>query len=58
MAGNTIGKIFQLHSFGESHGKAIGGIIEGFPANFEVDFEALGLEIERRKTNQGIYRRD
>jgi len=55
MAGNTIGKIFQLHSFGESHGKAIGGIIEGFPANFEIDFEAVRLDIERRKTNQGIY---
>jgi len=55
MSGNTIGKIFQLHSFGESHGKAIGGIIEGFPANLEIDFDAVRLDIMRRKTNQGLY---
>ncbi len=55
MAGNTIGKIFQLHSFGESHGEAIGGIIDGFPSDFELDMELIEKEIERRKTNQGDF---
>jgi len=55
MAANTIGKIFQLHSFGESHARAIGGIIEGFPSGFELDMELVKTEIERRKTNQGDF---
>jgi len=55
MSGNTIGKIFQLHSFGESHGKAIGGIIDGFPSGFELDMELIKHEIKRRRTNQGDF---
>lgn len=55
MAGNTFGKVFQLHSFGESHGKAIGGIIDGFPSGFELDIDNIQFELLRRKTNQGIY---
>lgn len=52
MAGNTTGKIFQLTSFGESHGKAIGGIIDGCPAGLEINFEAIAMEMARRKPGQ------
>ena len=38
MSGNSFGKIFKLTTFGESHGPAIGGVIEGMPAGFKIDF--------------------
>ena len=41
MAGNTFGKIFQLTTFGESHGPAIGGVIDGCPAGISLDFDAI-----------------
>ena len=41
MAGNTFGKLFKLTTFGESHGAAIGGIIDGCPAGITLDFEAI-----------------
>ncbi|EDP70790.1 chorismate synthase [Flavobacteriales bacterium ALC-1] len=52
MAGNSFGKLFKLTTFGESHGKAIGGIIDGCPAGLELDFEAIQNEMERRKPGQ------
>jgi chorismate synthase len=52
MAGNSFGKIFRLTTFGESHGKAIGGIIDGCPANLELDFEKIQLDLDRRKPGQ------
>ena len=52
MAGNSFGTIFKLTSFGESHGLAIGGIIDGCPAGLEVDFDAIQLEMNRRKPGQ------
>jgi len=55
MSANTFGRILRLTSFGESHGKAVGGIIDGFPSGFSVDFESLQYEINRRRTNQGVY---
>lgn len=55
MAGNTFGKIFQLHTFGESHGKAIGGVIDGCPAGLKIDNELIQYELMRRRTNQGIW---
>ena len=55
MAANTIGKIFQLHSFGESHANAIGGVVDGFPSGFELDMKQIQVEIGRRKTNQGVH---
>ncbi len=55
MAGNTIGKIFQLTSFGESHGKAIGGVIDGCPSNFEIDFVAIQMELNRRRPGQSAF---
>ncbi len=38
MAGNSIGKLFRVMTFGESHGEAIGGIVEGCPAGLVLDF--------------------
>ncbi|MDX1470769.1 MAG: chorismate synthase, partial [Flavobacteriaceae bacterium] len=52
MAGNTFGKIFQLTTFGESHGAAIGGIIDGCPAGLNLDFEAIQNELNRRRPGQ------
>ncbi len=55
MAGNTFGKVFQLNTFGESHGKAIGGIIDGCPAGLKIDYYFIQRELARRRTNQGIW---
>jgi len=55
MAGNTIGKIFQLSSFGESHGEAIGGIIDGCPSGLEIDFRSVQFELNRRRPGQSRY---
>ena len=52
MAGNSFGKIFKLTTFGESHGPAIGGVIDGCPAGLELDFEAIQEELNRRKPGQ------
>lgn len=52
MAGNSFGKVFKLTTFGESHGKAIGGIIDGCPAGISLDFEAIQAEMQRRKPGQ------
>ena len=52
MAGNSFGKLFILTTFGESHGKAIGGIIDGCPSNIELNLEAIQRELDRRKPGQ------
>lgn len=52
MAGNTFGKLFKITTFGESHGEAIGGIIDGCPSGVSLDFEAIQKELERRKPGQ------
>jgi chorismate synthase len=52
MAGNSFGKLFKLTTFGESHGVAIGGIIDGCPSGLQLDFEAIQNEMERRKPGQ------
>lgn len=49
---NTFGKIFRLTTFGESHGEAIGGIIDGCPAGLKLDLEAVQKELDRRKPGQ------
>ena len=46
---NTFGNIFTLTSFGESHGKAIGGIIDGFPAGIRIDEDFVQHELARRR---------
>ena len=52
MAGNTFGKLFKLTTFGESHGEALGGIIDGCPPGIEIDFQAIHAEMQRRKPGQ------
>lgn len=52
MASNTFGKIFTITSFGESHGAAIGGIIDGCPAGVLLDLELVQSELKRRKPGQ------
>ena len=52
MGANSFGEIFRLTSFGESHGKAIGGIIDGCPAGIPIDFDAIQFELDRRKPGQ------
>ncbi len=49
MSGNIFGKVFQLASFGESHGAAIGGVVEGCPAGLKLDVEAVQRELDRRR---------
>ena len=49
MSGSSYGTIFKLSSFGESHGLAVGGVIEGVPPGIELDFEAIQKELDRRK---------
>ena len=52
MSFNSFGNLLKVTTFGESHGTAIGGIIDGFPAGLEVDFEAIQEELDRRKPGQ------
>lgn len=49
---NTFGKIFTLTSFGESHGEAVGGVIDGMPAGIDVDMTFIQQELDRRKPGQ------
>lgn len=49
---NSFGKIFTITTFGESHGEAIGGVIDGCPAGIELDFKAIQNEMDRRKPGQ------
>jgi chorismate synthase len=50
--GNTFGKIFKLTTFGESHGVAIGGIIDGCPSGLDIDLQAVQKQLDRRKPGQ------
>ncbi|GAA4243282.1 chorismate synthase [Winogradskyella damuponensis] len=52
MAGNSFGKLFKLTTFGESHGVAIGGIIDGCPSGIKLNLEAIQNELNRRKPGQ------
>jgi chorismate synthase len=52
MAGNSFGIHFKLTTYGESHGEAIGGIIEGCPAGLKLDLDAIHKEMQRRKPGQ------
>ncbi len=49
---NTTGRNIRLTTFGESHGAAIGGIIDGFPSNVRIDLEAVQAELDRRRPGQ------
>lgn len=49
---NTIGKIFRFTGFGESHGAAIGGVIDGMPAGVKIDLARVQHELDRRRPGQ------
>lgn len=49
---NTIGRIFKVTTFGESHGVAIGGVIDGMPAGIEIDLDRVQHELNRRRPGQ------
>lgn len=49
---NTFGRLFRLTSFGESHGGAIGGVIDGCPAGLTVDFDFIQNDLDRRRPGQ------
>jgi chorismate synthase len=52
MAGNTFGKLFSLTSFGESHGRGVGGIIEGVTPGLALDMDFIQNELDRRRPGQ------
>lgn len=52
MAGNIFGTLFRLTTFGESHGEAIGGVIDGCPPGFKIDLQRVQEEMARRKPGQ------
>ncbi|MBQ0786734.1 MAG: chorismate synthase [Oceanihabitans sp.] len=52
MAGNSFGNVFKVTTFGESHGIAIGGVIDGCPSGLQLDLEAIQNELNRRKPGQ------
>lgn len=52
MAGNTFGTLFKVTTFGESHGEAIGGVIDGCPSGIELDMDLIQMEMNRRKPGQ------
>lgn len=52
MAGNSFGTLFKLTTYGESHGIAIGGVIDGCPAGLQLDLEAIQYDLDRRKPGQ------
>jgi chorismate synthase len=52
MAGNSFGQLFRITTFGESHGEAIGVIIDGCPSNLVVDMDFIQSELDKRKPGQ------
>ncbi len=49
---NTFGRVLRLTTFGESHGEAIGGVLDGFPAGIEIPFEEINRQLQRRRPGQ------
>ena len=52
MAGNSYGTLYRVTTFGESHGEALGGIIDGCPSGIQLDLDAIQVEMSRRKPGQ------
>src|SRR5690606_4489832 len=52
MAGNTFGKLFRITTYGESHGKAIGVILDGCPAGLDIAVDSIQKELDRRRPGQ------
>ncbi|MCC1497990.1 chorismate synthase, partial [Alcanivorax sp. 1008] len=55
MAGNSFGEIFRITTFGESHGPALGAIVDGCPPGLEISEEDLQVELDRRKPGTSRY---
>ncbi len=55
MAGNSIGQLFKVSTFGESHGVALGGVVDGCPAGLEITEADLQLDLDRRKPGQSRF---
>ena len=55
MAGNSIGQLFKISTFGESHGPALGCIIDGCPPGLEISVEDLQFDLDRRKPGTSRY---
>lgn len=55
MAGNSIGQLFKLTTFGESHSDFVGGVIDGCPSGLRIDLDFIEREVQRRKPLQEIY---
>ena len=52
MPGNSFGRLFRITTWGESHGPAIGVVIDGCPAGLEVSEEDIQYELDRRRPGQ------
>jgi chorismate synthase len=55
MAGNSFGKFLVLTTFGESHGPAVGGVLDGFPSNITIDIDFIQSELDRRKPGKDFF---
>ena len=55
MAGNSFGKSLVLTSFGESHGVAVGGVLDGLPSGVDIDLSFIQSEIDRRRSGMAFY---
>ena len=55
MSGNTIGKLFTVTSFGESHGPAIGCIVDGCPPGLPLTEDDMQVDLDRRRPGQSRY---
>ncbi|MEG2139848.1 MAG: chorismate synthase, partial [Bilophila sp.] len=53
MSGNTVGQLFRLTTFGESHGSALGGVVDGCPAGIALSVERIQHELDRRRPGSG-----
>ena len=49
---NSFGRLYKISTFGESHGIAIGGVIDGIPSGITLDFEWIQAQLDRRKPGQ------
>ncbi|MCX6247295.1 MAG: chorismate synthase [Bacteroidetes bacterium] len=55
MSGNSFGHTLVLTTFGESHGSAVGGVLDGFPPLISIDFDFIQSELNRRRTGQSVF---
>lgn len=55
MPGNSIGQLFRVTTFGESHGPALGCVIDGCPSNIELSAQDIQIELDRRRPAQSKY---